>query len=206
MSQRTVCTSLALLLAASCVGCNLASGLVGTKIVVQDRRQSLRNQILGSYEALEDEVYLLAGVRAIDPVSGAPRPAPRMTRSEKAALDARRSMEFNRDDVLRFKRRRYVGEGNDALLVFFREQQEKLKTEDPRLYRLVKEITAEENRDRMAIMKRIVETTPDLAGEKGLQTVRAILTEYYREQAEPGMSIQTSDGAWTTKKPRERTE
>ena len=181
-------------------GCGGLGGLVGTRIVVRTRRQSLREQVLGTYGELEEEVYLLAGVRSVDPLTGQPKPPPKMTPSQRRALDARRSMEFNRDDLLLFKRLGYVGEGRGGLPVFFPEQQEELKAESPWLFRLVSEIVAEEQQDRERILERIVETTPELHGEDGLRQVKAILAENYRLEAEPGMRVQLPDGTWVTKR------
>ena len=182
-----------------CGGCGLFSGLVGAQIVVKTQTQSLREQVLGYYADLGKEVYVLAGVRSIDPVSGQPKPPPRMTASEKRALEARRSIEFNRDDVLAFKQAGYLGEGRDGSLVFFADQQEKLKSEAPWLYGLVRDVAQQENRDRLAVMQRIIEITPELQGEEGPEMLRAILAEKYRQEAEPGMKVQLPDGSWQTK-------
>lgn len=182
-----------------CLGCGLFGGVVGTRIVVKGRHTTLREQVLGSFEELEDEVYLLAGVRAVDPVSGAPKAPPEMTESEQRALAARRSMEFNHDDVLSFKRAGHVGEGSDGLLVFFDGRKSELQAADARLSRLVSGITAEENNDRLVIMRRIVETTPGLDGPAGFETVGRILAERYRQEAEPGMRVQLPDGSWAVK-------
>jgi len=180
-------------------GCSSLGELVSTQIQVKSSRQSLREQILGTYEEVGNEVFLLAGVRSVDPVSGEPEPPPPMTQSEQCALDARRSMEFNRDDVLRFKRAGYAGEGRDGFLVLFEDAKQQLAAEDPWLLRLVTEVAVEENTDRKRIMKRIVETTPELQDDDGLQMVREVLAAKYRTEAEPGMKVQQPDGTWITK-------
>lgn len=174
-------------------------GLVATRIVVRSARQSLRDQVLGAYDELGEEVFALAGVRSIDPVTGKPAPAPVMTESQRLALAARRSMEFNRDDVLRFKRLGYVGEGADGFLVVLEDETKTLQEENPWLFMLVRDVVAEENEDRRRIASRIVETTLELQGEKGPEMTQAILAEKYRQEAEPGMKIQLPDGTWVAK-------
>jgi len=181
------------------VGCNLLKGLVGTEIVVARRYETLEDQVLGSFDSLEHEVYVLAGVRSVDPLTGTPKaPAP-LTESKRRALEARRSMEFNRDDVLLFKRRGYVGESSEGMLMFFDEERDRLKATDARLHGLVDAIVAEENRDRMVIMERTVQTTPALRGQEGLRSVQRILAKKYRREAEPGMKVQLPDGTWAVK-------
>jgi len=180
-------------------GCGLFGDLVSTRIVVKSSRQSLREQVLGAYAEVGREVYLLAGVRSVDPFTGQPQPPRRMSPSEQRALEARRSMEFNRDDVLRFKRAGYVGEGRDGLLVFFTDQQEMLRAENPWLYELVRAVALEENRDRLNVMQRIIEITPELQGEGGPDMLRAILAEKSRQEAELGMKLQRPDSVWETR-------
>lgn len=180
-------------------GCNLFGGLVGTQIEVKGGQRSLEEQVLGSFEHLGEEVYLIAGVRAIDPVSGEPTPPRPMTESEARALAARRRIEFNRDDVLEFKREGYVGERSDGLLTVFEAEMAGLEAADPRRLRLVRELVEEENEDRRVIMRRIVDTNPELKGEQGLRAVGQILAARYRQEAEAGTRVQLPDGTWTTR-------
>lgn len=174
-------------------------GLVATRIVVRGRGESLRSQVLGSYERMGGEVYMLAGVRSVDPVTGEVTPAPEMTDSQERALSARRRMEFNRDDVRWFKREQFVGESFDGRLVFLPGPDERLARRDPWLHRLIQEVVREENEDRGILVNRIVTTNPELEGESGAKTVWRIFAEKYRQEAESGMMVQTEDGAWVRK-------
>ena len=174
-------------------------GLVTTRVIVRSARQSLRDQVLGAYDELGEEVFALAGVRSVDPVTGKPAPPPVMTESQRLALAARRSMEFNRDDVLRFKRLGYAGEGADGFLVALEDGTKALQEENQWLFILVRDVVAEENEDRRRIASRIVETTLELQGEEGPEILQAILAEKYRQEAEPGMKVQLPDGTWVSK-------
>jgi hypothetical protein len=180
-------------------GCGIWGGLVGTEIKIEGGQRTLEEQVLGAFDHLGDEVYVLAGVRAIDPVTGAPTAPPPMTRSEARALDARRRMEFNRDDVREFLRLAYVGEGNDGFLVIFEDELQDLRASDPRRSSLVEAVVAEENEDRLLIMQRIVDTNPGLTGEEGLRQVGRILAARHRQDAEPGMKVQLPSGAWAAR-------
>jgi hypothetical protein len=92
-----------------------------------------------------------------------------------------------------------VGERNDGLLELFSERIEPLEDSDPRMYRLVTAVTAEENEDRRTVMRRIVDTTPELRGEEGMLSVGGVLAGRYRQEAEPGMMVQQPDGTWQQK-------
>ncbi|MFO8008814.1 MAG: DUF1318 domain-containing protein [Candidatus Brocadiia bacterium] len=189
-------TALCLTVLLAVAGCG---GLVGTRIRVEGSLPTLEQQVLGAWERTGQEVLLLAGVRSVDPITGRPQSPPPMTESEKQALEARRRMEFNRDDVARFRQAGYVGEGREGVLVPFEEQMEQLRADDQRLHDLVFAVTDEENQDRLTVMRRIVRTNPDLRGEEGLASVRQILAARYRQEAEPGAMIQTPDGRWIVK-------
>jgi len=180
-------------------GCSGLGGLVGTQIEVEAGQRSLEEQVLGSYEHLGEEVYVMAGVRAIDPISGNPSPPRPMTESEARALAARRRMEFNRDDVLRFRGEGYVGEGNDGLLMAFEDELARLEENDPRRARLVREVVQEENEDRLVVMRRIVDTNPDLRGPEGMAVVGRILAARQRDEADKGVRLQLPDGTWAVK-------
>ncbi|MDP6438242.1 MAG: DUF1318 domain-containing protein [Candidatus Brocadiia bacterium] len=180
-------------------GCGWMSGLVGTRIEVRATARSLREQVLGSYDQMSGEVFLLAGVRAVDPLTGEATPAPTVAESKKLALDALRRMEFNRDDVLAFKRLGLVGEAVDGRLVFLARQRSRLRREDPWFFSLVEDIVGQENADREALARRIVEITPSLQGEDGMKAVGAILAHKYRMESEPGTPIQLPDDTWTVK-------
>jgi hypothetical protein len=197
--MRSIGWLLCVLALAAAGGCSWLGGLVGTQITVRGGQRSLEEQVLGSFDQVGQEVYVLAGVRSIDPISGAPEAPPPMTQSQSAALAAGRRMEYNRDDVLSFKRQGIAGEANDGLLATFPDAMDKLKTTDPRSYRLATDVVREENEDRTVIMQRIVDTNPELSGEQGLAQVRRILADRYRQEAEPGMKVQLTDGSWVTK-------
>jgi len=179
-------------------GCGMLGGLVGTRIEIRGTQRSLEEQVLGAFQQMGREVYLLAGVRSVDPMTGAPKPPAPMTASQARALRARRRMEYNRDDILDFERQGYIGEGNDGFVVLFDGAIGRLRAENPRLARIVEAVAREENEDRRVIMQRIVDTTPELKGEEGLAAVGRILARQRRREAEPGVRVQLANGEWIT--------
>ena len=90
-------------------GCTLAK--VDVNVVSQ--RTALENQVLGSYNALSDDVLLVASVRGVDPTGKIETP-PRKSREYQNAVTAMETLAFHEDDVDAFKRLGWVGENNSG--------------------------------------------------------------------------------------------
>jgi hypothetical protein len=109
----------------------------------------LENQILGSYEELDNDVLLLADEQVkLKPTTEIP----------KGKLDMLRVMQrqrFKQDDIQGFKNSQVDGDGNDGLLKFFDTERTK---NDAGLQEFSSAIIGNENEDRIVILKRIVAT------------------------------------------------
>lgn len=174
---------------ASCTG-----KLVDVNVTIVDQKTALENQILGSYEELGNDVLLLASVRSVDE-EGKLKPATEIPKKKLNALRAMQRQEFNRDDIQEFKKSLVAGEGNDGLLQFF--ETEKTKS-DAQFKEFATAIIAEENEDRLVILKRIVATNENFS-EKDLPKVQKISASLNRDNAKPGEKIQQEDGSWSTR-------
>ena len=187
------------LLVLSLSACTLAK----VDVNVVSERTALENQVLGSYNALTQDVLLVASVRGVDP-SGSIKPPAKKSREHQNAVEAVETLAFNEDDVDAFKRLGWVGEDNQGRLAPFPLQRDKVP-DDLRAFveRYQKPefdaVLAQVNKARDAVMQRVVETNPDLT-EKDLPRIRRIFARINRENALPGEKIQQEDGAWKVKK------
>ena len=168
-----------------------AEKLVDVNVTIVDQKTALENQILGSYEELGNEVLLLASVRSVDE-EGKLKPATEIPQGKLNALRAMQRQEFNRDDIQEFKKSLIAGEGNDGLLKFFATQRTKT---DAKFKEFATAIIAEENEDRLVILKRIVATNENFT-ERDLPKVQKISASLNRDNAKPGEKIQQETGAW----------
>lgn len=171
-----------------------AEKLVDVNVTIVDQKTALENQILGSYEELGNDVLLLASVRSVDE-EGKLKPATAIPKGKLTALRAMQRQEFNRDDIQEFKKSQVAGEGNDGLLKFFETEQIK---SDARFKEFASAIIAEENEDRIVILKRIVATNENFA-DRDLPKVQKISASLNRDNAKPGEKFQQEDGNWTTR-------
>lgn len=180
------------------LGCTLAE----VRVNVVSERTALENQVLGSYNALTEDVLLVASVRGMDPLGRMQSP-PRRSQEHQDAIEAMQILAFHEDDVEGFKRLGWVGENNEGLLTTFpmnkdrvpedlkefadRYQEEEFKT-------VVKEVNAA----REVVMRRVVEINENFTKED-LPKIRRVFAKLNRGNALPGEKIQTEEGDWIVK-------
>jgi uncharacterized protein YdbL (DUF1318 family) len=170
----------------------LAPGCISLKPVVVDRKTQLENQILGTFERLEDDLILASSVRG-------ERPEPRLSALEREAIDAMMTREFQRDDIEELKAKNVVGEANSGQLAVLAAPTE--EAEAKRANQLVEE----ENRCRKVLLRRVIALEPELS-EKDLPELQQALYRLNVQTARPGDRVQGKDGAWrrVTEQPAER--
>lgn len=180
-------------------GCTLAE----VKVNVASERTSLENQILGSYNSLSEETLLVASVRGVDPLGRIQTP-PRVSREKQDAVAAMQVLSFHADDVDAFKRLGWAGENNQGLLNGFGISRDKAPDDLKDFAARYREqefqaVLAEVNRAREVVMRRAVETNPNLT-QADLPRVREVFAKLAADTARPGDRLQAADGNWTVKR------
>ena len=203
MRARTATWMVCALAAVNLCGC----GLVDFRLFPVTKEEALARQVMGVLRALNADVVLFESVRGMDE-DGEVKEPPKVSPSAATVISAMQRREFNRDDVQFFLRQGMARERNNGLLDYYCTS---LCQADPPYARFVQAIVAEENADRMVIMKRVTEVGEGLSG-KSLPKVQRIFAQRNRDTAEAGVWIQQpnkkgSDGAvipdsgdWTQKK------
>lgn len=164
--------------------------LVGVTVV--DERTALENQVLGTYEELNQEVLLVASVRYIDP-KGKLKPTPEVPAGKKKVIRAIQRASFNKDDIDRLKETAILGENNEGGLTLLA-----LDKVEPKQQPFVNNLVQEENADRDIIMRRVIETNEKLS-EKDLPRVQKMFAALNRDKARVGDMIQLENGKWMKK-------
>lgn len=164
--------------------------LVGVTVV--DERTALENQILGTYEELNQEVLLVASVRYID-AKGKLKKTAEVPPGKRKVIRSIQRVSFNKDDIDRYKAQAVLGENNQGGITL-------LAPENVGAGQLafVENLVKEENADRAIIMKRIIETNEKLS-EKDLPRVQKMFAALNRDKARVGDPIQLEDGKWVRK-------
>ncbi len=164
--------------------------LVGVTVV--DERTALENQVLGTYQELNQQVMLVASVRYIDP-QGKLKQTQELPPGKKDVVRALQRVSFNKDDLNRYKAAGMIGENNEGGITLL--QPEKIEPDDRAF---VDNLIQEENEDRLAIMSRIIDTNETLSA-KDLPRVHNMFAALNRDKALKGERIQLESGNWISK-------
>lgn len=188
---------LAVFLLAGVFGCTLAE----VRVDVVSERTSLENQVLGTYNALDNEMLRVASVRGVDP-SGNLRTPPVQSREARDALLAMQTLAFHDDDLQRFKRLGWVGERADGLIKPFERPRDVPEEFAAFVNRFTDEefqaVVAAVNKARMAVMQRVVALNEDL-DDTDLPEVQRIFGKLNGESSLSGERIELADGTWGIK-------
>lgn len=154
-------------------------------------KTALENQILGTYNQVHEDVWMVASVRAANPDSQIT-----LSDEKRAVLSAIQNRDFNKDDIDEFKRDGAVGENAKGLLEI--RPLPRLDS-DPAYRKLAEDIVAEDNRDRQIIMLRIMDINPAVQAT-GVSEVEKVFAKLNRDSAKTGEWIQLPEGEWVRKK------
>jgi uncharacterized protein YdbL (DUF1318 family) len=179
-------------------GCTLAK----VDVNVVSERTSLENQVLGTYNSLNEDMLLVASVRGVSPTGKIEAP----TRHTPEQVDATRAMEtiaFHADDVETFKRFGWVGENQEGLLTPFTRETPKVAAEELKTFAAnyseaeFQQVIKEVNQSREVLMMRVVQTNENFT-IKDLPAIRKVFARINRQNSAPGSKVQEADGRWQT--------
>jgi len=161
------------------------------EVKVTGEKTALENQVIGTYQEIEQDAWTVASVRSTAPG----KQQPKMSKEKKEVFEAVQGRKFNKDDIDEFKKAEIVGENNGGLLEI--RNPNKLDA-DPALKKRVTKIVETENGYRKIIMNRIM-ILNESAAKAGSGNVAKIFAKINRDNSEPGTWIHKEDGEWTKK-------
>ncbi len=166
--------------------------LFNVNFFIVGEQTSLEKQVLGTYGALGEDLLLYSSVRGVDEEGGLKTPPP-ATESQQAAFAAMRNREYNRDDTNALLTAGVVGEAKNGLLEW---RDRKAPLPDGLTSEQVEQIVAEENRDRGAVLGRLMDTVPGIDDSRRREVER-IFAGLNLETAPDGAWVQAEDGSWS---------
>src|SRR5512138_1196966 len=147
-------------------GCTLAK----VDVNVVSERTSLENQVLGTYNRLNDELLLVASVRGVSP-TGKIETRPERSPEQQDAVNALETIAFHADDLESFKRLGWVGENREGLITPFpREIPKNLPKELNAFATLYndgefRQVIDEVNQSRQTLMQRVIQTNENFTAK-----------------------------------------
>lgn len=163
---------------------------------ITSQRTALENQVLGSYQEMDDDLVLVTSVRSLD--SEGKKKEIDVSDLQQRAIVARQNQEFNRDDVDELKQAQILGEANDGQLVILPAGIGLVEKATEAQSKLARSLVDEENKDREVVWRRIVQSNENLT-EEDLPDVRRTFAKMQRESAQKGVWLQAEDGKWSRK-------
>ncbi len=160
------------------------------EVNVTGEKTALENQVIGTYQEIEQDAWTLASVRSATPGQQSKMPA-----EKKKVFEAVQGRKFNKDDIDEFKKAELVGENNLGLLEIRNFQ--KLEA-DSELKARVSKIVENENGYRTIIMDRIM-VLNDSAAKAGDANVSRIFAKINQDNSDAGTWIQSDAGKWIKK-------
>ena len=160
-------------------------------IITVEERTALENQILGSFQKLNDELILIASVRGSQGIDSWS-----LSREHQRVLGALMEQKYNQDDLREAKDAGCLGERNDGMLELFDRCAGMSEDEDQA--KRVRIVFREENNNRRVIIEWVLRTNQRLSQTQRKDVERV----YYRlrlENARPGDKIQEAKGRWIIK-------
>ncbi len=199
LHSRIVLAAVLLLLSGGC-------SIKPPEVRLTGEKTALEREIIGTYHQMAEDTWMVASTRSV-----ADRPRSVMSAEKKKVLEALQQQAFNRDDVEEFKKKAYVGEDNQGLLILMSGDGvqagsgnrdliavKKKEMADPEEKELVQDILQEENLCRQVVMERVVELNEALKKAVS-KDVLAVFAKMYQDNSPKGTWIQNSAGIWVKK-------
>ena len=156
-------------------------------------RTALENQIMGSYQQIDDELLM---VSLVESKSSGGKIEP--SDAEKEAQIARRNRQYNADDIVELKDEQILGETKDGFLQILPEGQGLRAEASAARVKLAEILVHEENSDRDRIWKREITSRPDLTAES-LEKIKSEFIDAQQRVAKIGHWFQDRNGNWKQK-------
>ncbi len=180
-------------------GCTLAK----VDVNVVSERTSLENQVLGTYNSLNEDLLLVASVRGVSPTGRIEAPPPRSP-EQQDAVNALETIAFHADDLESFTRLGWVGENREGLITPFPREIPKTIPKELTAFATLyndgefRQVIDEVNQSRQTLMQRVIQTNENFTA-KDLPAIRKVFAGINRQNSAPGTKVQADDGSWGTK-------
>lgn len=153
-------------------------------------RTALENQILGKYQEIDDELYMISSVRTLQ--------KDQPNQPFKKATRSRQNQIFNQDDIDELKSLQILGETHDGQLIILPKKIGLVSQATPKQLNLAKLLVKEENHDRMIIWKHTIFENDNLKSSD-MGKVKSTYADQIFKKAKTGHWFLRKNGEWVQK-------
>ena len=148
--------------------------------------------MLGEYQELNDELYMISSVRALE------NKQPAQDGQEAQAQRARQNQLYNLDDIDELKNLQILGETHEGKLTILPQSKGFVAKATPKQLNLARILVTEENYDREIIWKHTIATNENLS-KKDLLKVKKTYAKQIYQKSKSGHWYKNDSGVWTQK-------
>ena len=153
------------------------------------QRTALENQILGTYEEIDSELYMISSVRGIEDSSSSKNNRVKFSRQNQI---------FNRDDIDELKSDQILGETYEGTIMVLPSGKGLVSQATKKKLSLARILVKEENRDRTVIWKNTIEENQNLT-MSDMGKVRETYALQIFEKAKAGHWFRRKAEGWIQK-------
>ena len=182
-------------------GCGRGPGCCVIKlppVTFPSERTSLENQILGTYQEIKEDVWLVSSSQTVEGL--------KISRTAKTnngkqqgidykVIKALETIEYNKEPVKLYKENGTVGENNEGLLSYIKNT---YIENDPKEKEKVTEVVNEVNDARLVLMLEVINKNEELTIDD-IEKVKKTFAGINSKNARPGEWVQNENGDWNKK-------
>ena len=162
-------------------------------------RTSLENQILGTYQEIREDVWLVSSSQTVEGLNISSSTNTNLKQElsiDYKIIKALETLEYNKTEIKKFKSKGYLGEKNMGLLGYIENSyMESNPIEKQKMYEIMDEV----NDSRQVLMLEIINKNENLTLDD-LDKVKKTLGDKYKKESKKDEWIQNEEGEWEKKK------
>lgn len=169
-------------------------------VTFTSERTSLENQILGTYQEIKEDVWLVSSSQTVEGLKITSTTNTNIAQQQNInikyqVIKAIETIEYDQEIVKEYKKKGYIGEDNKGLLSY---RPNREIDNAPKKKEKIYEIINENNDARMTLMLEVIDKNEDLTLDD-MDEVRKTFAKKYQTQTRPGEWFQDKEGEWRKK-------
>ena len=168
-------------------------------INVTSERTSLENQIMGTYQEIREDVWLVSSSQTVEGLNISASTNTNIKQEfdiDYKVIKSLETIEYNKELIEKYKAKGFIGENNQGLLDYI---ENRIMEENPVEKQKLFENKDEVNDARQVLMQEVINKNENLTLDD-FDQVKKTFADMYRKRALKNEWIQDDEGNWSKKK------